>query len=307
MDESRSELPAPYRDVRVGPISSLLERMPPVSFEMAVAIGPYKTEKQIRLFFQSGLVRELEGGSVVVAGRTHFVLCMFVFPRGVGVKSHPVSVVWDGERILHFQCDCAMGYGTLKRSLSHPISTYYHSKASSVPNHCIHATVVVFEVARSQGMLDGHGVWSTDPYVKGADGRVRATKAAQKLAMIQVPSGHNYVKPETQEKRDTAKRAREEREQEERAARAGKRADEQSRKAAERARVVSLARARKAGVAARNENDKWCDCDGSATDDMVQCNACGDWFHYECVELSTALVEKMGRKHWHCSVCKAAR
>ena len=41
-------------------------------------------------------------------------------------------------------------------------------------------------------------------------------------------------------------------------------------------------------------------CDRSDDDDMVQCDVCDVWFHYECVNVD----EQIANKDWMCSKCK---
>jgi hypothetical protein len=54
-----------------------------------------------------------------------------------------------------------------------------------------------------------------------------------------------------------------------------------------------------------DKDDKpYCLCRRSISDaniEMVQCDACEDWYHLECVNLSPAMVDQIGK--YMCPVC----
>ena len=174
------------------------------------------------------------------------------------------------------------------------------SNKSKLPNSCIHAKVVMHIVAKEQGALK-KGVWSTEPYVKGADGRVRATKAAQVLTLVPIPTSEHYFKESTMDARAKKRKEREE-EKNERARAADAKRQAREEHAAERRRAIEAADACKAGVEARNEKGKWCSCDGSADGDMVSCSRCMDWFHFSCVSYEPTNKQK----RWYCDICERA-
>lgn len=303
MEEARSKLHARYRDVELGPLSTILSDVPSISQDVAAAIPPYAGAKQVQQFFQSGLVRPLKGASMRVRGTNHFVFYGPVFPRSSGSASHQVFVVWDGARIVDFACDCANGYeSTGARNLSNPTSE--HTK---VPNSCIHAKVIVHCVAREQGNLT-NGVWSTDAMVTGTDGIRRATKAGQKRVFEPVEPGEHYFKEETMIARQKKKEDKEAERIAAVAERDAKRAADAAAKLAqeqEQQRRRNAANARKLMVAARDGTDVYCVCGGESGGEMVKCSSCSDWFHFKCVKYKPGDGDRKNTR-WYCSVCGPA-
>lgn len=177
-------------------------------------------------------------------------------------------------------------------------------KKSTTCNPCLHTKVLLHGVAQAQGVLK-KGVWSSDPYVKGADGRVRATKAAQVLALVSVPSDEHYYKKETMEKMAAKRKEREDEATRRKEVIDAKKRQREERDA-ERRRIVELADARRANVEARNKAGKYCVCDrGEGDERMVTCSRCRDWFHFSCVNYDESKLESKG-KRWYCDVCDAA-
>lgn len=165
-------------------------------------------------------------------------------------------------------------------------------------------------VAREQGSLT-EGVWTTDAYVKGKDGRVRATKAAQVASLVTVPSSEHYYKESTMEARAEKKREREAKADEERAERERRNEADRKRRAAEAAErdaLVAAANKRRDLVPERHAQNKYCVCDkpqdAFSGGNMVHCSRCKDWFHFDCVSYKPSDVDRKGTR-WYCSVCSS--
>lgn len=109
LNQSVAKLGRDYRNVDLVKVEELLEKIPRLDEDKLAALPPYKTEKQTRIFFQSNLVRQVYAAKVGERRATRYIFTSYVFPRGSGTASHPVSVLWDGAELLAFSCDCAMG------------------------------------------------------------------------------------------------------------------------------------------------------------------------------------------------------
>ena len=89
------------------------DTFPAVPIKQVQSCSPYKTLKQVMVFFRSGLTRQLYAATVQDRRREKYVFRMQVHPRGTSHSSHDVRVLWYRGKIEIAYCDCAMGYPPL--------------------------------------------------------------------------------------------------------------------------------------------------------------------------------------------------
>ena len=93
--------------------SEVEDKVPGVTIQQVQSCSPYKTLKQVMVFFRSGLTRQLYAATVQDRRREKYVFRMQVHPRGTSHSSHDVRVLWYRGKIEIAYCDCAMGYPPL--------------------------------------------------------------------------------------------------------------------------------------------------------------------------------------------------
>lgn len=56
-----------------------------------------------------------------------------------------------------------------------------------------------------------------------------------------------------------------------------------------------------------NSQNLYCFCQQPETVDMIQCDACSEWFHAQCVSIDLASIENIDSLEFQCPRCLPAK
>ena len=85
------------------------DTFPAVPIKQVQSCSPYKTLKQVMVFFRSGLTRQLYAVTVQDWQKENYVVRMQVHPRKTSHNSHDVRVLWHLGKMEIVYLDCATG------------------------------------------------------------------------------------------------------------------------------------------------------------------------------------------------------